>query len=349
MAELQVGQQYSNRVAFGNALKAYAVGSFGDPEKFPILKDSSMTVTYKCKTCKKWDGVNAMIRVKRIAGDTTGKVVTSGGPVTIIHWERCYCAIEERKATSQLPGLPAVGVVYDSRNEWGEAMTDFCTKNRKQRFKLKDNGNKMTRTCPKEGCPGEVVVHLVERKREGDKKKSWVPPLTVTTSVPCWPGCREVCAEVTTDCCLCLEPKTKSELVSGLCCKYADTLCLPCLKKACQARPVHCNAWPGSDSIYNMVVTCGPGRGQVWFRCPIAKCEWTTEQSFTYNNVVTLVKDLVPFGFRRNKPINDRRFMKVLMQKFGELKRRKPELNQPRTERMQIRIAREILRNNWGR
>jgi hypothetical protein len=287
MAELQVGQQYNNRGAFNTALRAYAVGSFSDPDKFPILKDSSMTVTYKCTTCKKWDGVNVMIRVHRVAvkrtgDDTAAKVVTAGCPVTVIHWERCYCPIEERSTTVYLPELPAVGVVYESREKFGEAMTNFCTTNRKFRFKLKDNGNKMIRTCPNEGCRGEVVVHLVAQKKEGDKKKLWVPPLTVTTSVPCWPGCREACAEVTTDCCLCLEPKTKSELVSGLCCKYSETLCLPCLTQACQARPVHCNAWPGSDSIYNMVVECGPGRGQVWFRCPIAKCEWTKDQSFTY-------------------------------------------------------------------
>jgi hypothetical protein len=72
--------------------------------------------------------------------------------------------------TVTLPTLPAIGTTFASRKAFTEVMSEFCKKNRKIKYTLKDNGNRMTRSCPRESCPGIVEAQLVKTKKRGRGK-----------------------------------------------------------------------------------------------------------------------------------------------------------------------------------
>jgi hypothetical protein len=176
-------------------------------------------------------------------------------------------------------------------------MSEFCKKNRKINITLKDNGNRMTRSCPRESCPGMVEAKLVKTKIQKGKGSTWGPPLTIMKSVPCRERCMEACAETTVDCSLCQSPVPKSEMIWGMCCGGAESVCFTCFIDYLEARPTHMCQWTGSDSPWKKLVKVGMGTEDVWCRCPVGRCVWVHDRMFGYKDTKFHIKDWVPYGF----------------------------------------------------
>jgi hypothetical protein len=180
--------------------------------------------------------------------------------------------------TVTLPTLPAIGTTFASRTAFTEAMSEFCKNNRKIKYTLKDNRNRMTRSCPRESCPGMVEEKLVKTKLQKGKGSTWGPPLTITKSVPCRERCMEACAETTLTCCLCQSPVQKSERIWGMCCGGAESVCFTRFIDYLEARPTHMCQWTGRDSLRKKLVKVGMGTEDIWYRCPVGRCVWVHDQ-----------------------------------------------------------------------
>lgn len=344
MENLKEGGKFASRKDFTSALHAYAVGSFGNRYKFKRTKDTAQLIEYKCKACTRWTGINVRARVHRERvetekeGTTKKVVVGKGKEVTIIHWELCMCEIEEMR-TGTLPTLPAVGKVFRTRKDFTEALNEFYTKNRKMNYTLKDNGNRITRCCPKESCPGMVEANLVRKIKEGGKK-TWVPPLTITKSVACQDGCMETCGDISYICSLCMMPGPKIEMISGMCCGGAEGICYDCFMNYLQARPTHMCNWTGSDSLLNMVVKVGHGREDIWYRCPVGRCEWTHDQDFLYKGRRCFIRDKMPYGFCKDMPVPTRSAYESFKRRHARTVIQFPERNRAQT----VRMSRDAIR-----
>jgi hypothetical protein len=209
-------------------------------------------------------------------------------------------------------------------------------------YKLKDNGNRISRSCPRESCPGMVEVNLVRKIKEGGKK-TWVPPLTVTKSVGCQDGCMEACADVSHICSLCQMPGPKKNMIAGMCCGGAETICYGCFMQYLQARPTHMCSWTGGDSLLNMVVKVGLGGEDIWYRCPIGRCEWTHNQDFLYQGRRFFIRDKLPYGFCKYVAVPTRSGFELIKRRHARLVIQFPERDQAETPRMGQDAIREQL------
>jgi hypothetical protein len=87
--------------------------------------------------------------------------------------------------------LPVVGDKFMTRADFTKSVRKYCQLNRKAMFRRRNNSCKAERTCGRYGCPGGVSANLVLCRINGGH--IYVGPLTVTKSVPCNPGCDEMC------------------------------------------------------------------------------------------------------------------------------------------------------------
>jgi hypothetical protein len=247
--------------------------------------------------------------------------------------------------TVTLPTLPVIGTTFETRKAFTKAMSEFSKKNRKMKYTLKDNGNRMTRSCPREAYPGMVEAELVKTKIPKGKGNTWGPPITITKSIPCQDGCREECAETTVDCTVCQSPVPKSEMIWGMCCGGAESVCFTCLIDYLEARPTNMCRWTGSDSLWRKLVKVGMGPGEVWYRCPIGRCVWDNDRMFGYQDTKFYIRDWVPYGFIGDAQLETEGVYEMMKTRHLQEVARYPVRNQAYTPEMNLEAGRRELDN----
>jgi hypothetical protein len=350
MENLKDEGEFKSRADFTLALKKYALGSFGDSNQFKMVKDSAVTIDYKCTQCVAPPNIRIRVQRELIESERNGipdKKKCKGRMVTIVFWRLCYCDIKE-VGTVTLPTLPPIGTIFATREAFTKAMSEFSKKNRKMKYKLKDNGNRMTRSCPIEACPGMVEAELVKTKIPKGKGKTWGPPITITKSIPCQDGCRVACAETTVNCAVCQSPVQKSEMIWGMCCGGAESLCFTCLIDYLEARPTNMCRWMGSDSLLRKLVKVGLGPGEVWYRCPVSRCVWDYYQMFGYQDTKFKIKDWVPYGFIGDVKLETETTYEMMKTRYLEKVARCPERNRACTPEMTLEAGRRALDEALG-
>jgi hypothetical protein len=349
-----VGAKFANRKKFTLSLKRWATGSFGDSKRLHIDHDNGSTVYYKCTKCNE-DKFNCVLQIHRRRQEQDGKLRIKGKncPVEILEWNRCSCRISEEKETDTIARnstFTTLGQIFESRHEFTNGLREYCECNRKMMFRAIDKGNKLVRSCQKEGCPGMVEVSLAMIKKRGGH--TWGPPLTITKFIQCNPGCREECGEKTALCCLCQNELPLSQHCGFTCCSsMKNSSCLPCITKYLQSRPTHSSRWPGNRSLLNKVVRVGMGYKDVFFCC-LFKCEWTMDQTYSYNGDMICIKDKMLVGFNGDDAVWDPVLFDTLLREHSANVLANPMLNAVDTTETvmaeQLRIQNDQLRDVTG-
>jgi hypothetical protein len=309
MENLREGGVFAALPVFTKALTSWTVGTFGEVEKFKVIRRTGCTLDFQCRICEssQTTGCPVHIQIKVHRKTVKSRKISKDQPVTVTKWILCDCKIKEVaiRAISQ----PAVRETFATRTAFNDAMRQFCLQNRKLPFSTKQKGSKCERKCRRTDCPGKVVVCLTRTKKSLGGH-SWTPPLTVTESTPCLPLCKEPGTRPVPNpkCLQCLEEDLPlSEFISGICChKDHARYCYPCFMIFLQKRPVHAPIWKGNPHLKNKVVEVGTQQGQIGIKCPFLKCPWKHGDTFTYKNERFKIGDLIPIGFDGEDPVNDR-------------------------------------------
>jgi hypothetical protein len=346
-----VGGLFGNRRRFSYTLSRWSLGSFGKFKRFVLVKDCGSTVFYTCSACEQ-NQFNCVLqvhrrRVKSNKGKT--KMVSKGCPVSIKVWNPCGCEISRSPDIRPKYPYPSVGQIFDARKACTDALRNYCECHRKQMFRAVDHANKVVRSCRKNGCPGLVEVSMSEIKTRGSHK--WGPPLTVTKSIACMPGCQEECGEVTAFCVLCQQHMPLSRHCGFSCCRpMKAAACFDCIKRHLQSRPVHDLRLLGGTSILNQVIPVGipsndddPGQRKIFFICPLLKCRWTMDQTFTFENMTHNIKDMIPVGFNKEEPVFDQAAFDRLLKAHRDNVNKHPSLNAQDTPDAVAELARRMV------
>jgi hypothetical protein len=73
MENLKTDGEFKSRADFTLALKKYALGSFGDSDKFKMVKDSAVIIDYKCINCKSPPNIRVRVHREIIESEKNGK------------------------------------------------------------------------------------------------------------------------------------------------------------------------------------------------------------------------------------------------------------------------------------
>jgi hypothetical protein len=65
MENLKYEGEFKSRADFTSALHKYALGSFGNRDKFKMIRDSACIIEYKCRDCQAFTGPNIRVKVHR--------------------------------------------------------------------------------------------------------------------------------------------------------------------------------------------------------------------------------------------------------------------------------------------
>jgi hypothetical protein len=296
---LKVGGTFSTRTTFTDVLNSWLVGSFGDKSRYKIYRTSGCYLEYECQICRSV-GVTIQVHIHRKT--VSGKKIATGCPVSITQWTRCDC----ETLPTTIVSLPSVGDTFSSRHEFTTAIARYCSTNRTCLYATEDTGLYVSRFCTKPGCPGLVVVRLVQTtvaSADGTSKPKpkMMPPLTVTKSRSCQPGCAEIGGPPTFSCLLCSISKPVASSVR--CCHMTKDAvgeyCGDCLRVFFLKRSLKELIWNGVPGNYkNKMVWVGTDPDQMWYTCFLHTKRWTATSTFFLTVSRTTFWTLCPVAFQ---------------------------------------------------
>jgi hypothetical protein len=73
MENLKDEGKFKSRADFTSALHKYALGSFGNHDKFKMIRDSACIIEYKCRDCTAEPNIRVRVHREIIESEKNGK------------------------------------------------------------------------------------------------------------------------------------------------------------------------------------------------------------------------------------------------------------------------------------